>query len=297
MRVTHASVGVTDVMAARGDYLFHPLPGFTPGYDFVGTIQRLPVDGDSGFRVGQRVAGILPRMGAHAATLSVPLSLLVPVPDDLDSLIAATTPLDAVTAAFALDAVALNSGQILVQGVGGSVGAWVAQLAVARGLRVLGTVSARSRGYAEQLCTDVFDYRDAAWPSQVLDASGGGVDGAVDHVGSKVVRQVVRPGGRVIRTAFGGEPGTQRTATVAGALTSVLRRHGRPSERICSAPILVTAHRNRYRAALAHALEAVASGGATAARPQAYAITDYRQAFTAATRAIPGDKVVLTFPR
>lgn len=40
VRVTHASVGATDVLARRGGYVFQPLPGFTPGYDLVGELER-----------------------------------------------------------------------------------------------------------------------------------------------------------------------------------------------------------------------------------------------------------------
>jgi hypothetical protein len=82
VRVTHASVGSTDVMARRGDYLLHPSPGFVSGYDFVGVLETVnPAARRRGLEHGQRVAGILPRMGAHASSLDVPASLLVPVPE------------------------------------------------------------------------------------------------------------------------------------------------------------------------------------------------------------------------
>jgi NADPH:quinone reductase and related Zn-dependent oxidoreductases len=172
----------------------------------VGVIERLPAGERSGLHVGQRVASILPRMGAHASLISIAPSLLVPVPDLLDSAIAATVPLDAVTALFALDALAVSSGAVLVQGAGGAVGSWVAQLATARGLTVCGTASPRSRAYAERFTASVFDYADPTWIEQLLDVTAGGVDGAIDHTGGGSVRQAVRAAGRVVRTAFGGEP-------------------------------------------------------------------------------------------
>jgi NADPH:quinone reductase len=46
VRVTHASVGATDVLARHGWYLFQPVPGFTPGYDFVGEVLE-PAQGSS----------------------------------------------------------------------------------------------------------------------------------------------------------------------------------------------------------------------------------------------------------
>jgi NADPH:quinone reductase-like Zn-dependent oxidoreductase len=134
VRVTHASVGVTEATAVRGDYLLQPTRGFVPGCDFVGIIERLSADDRSGLHAGQRVAGILPRMGAPANLIRVAPSLLVPVPDLLDSATTATVPLDAATALFAIDALAISSGTLLVQGAGSAVGAWAAQLATARGL-------------------------------------------------------------------------------------------------------------------------------------------------------------------
>ena len=130
MHVTHTAVGVTDALAAHGDYLLHPRSGFVPGYDFVGTVEQLPAHAPAELRVGDRVAGILPHMGAHASHLTVSPSLLVRIPDTLDSSVAATVPLDALTAYFALDALAPGSRKVLVQGAGGAVGAWAMQLRV-----------------------------------------------------------------------------------------------------------------------------------------------------------------------
>lgn len=84
VRVTHASLGSTDVLARRGGYVFQPFPGFVTGYDFVGVLEtESAVSTVLGMRAGARVAGVLPRMGAHATRLVLPATLLVPVPDAL----------------------------------------------------------------------------------------------------------------------------------------------------------------------------------------------------------------------
>lgn len=283
-------------MAVRGDYLLQPLPGFVPGYDFVGVVERLPVGDPSGLHVGQRVAGVLPRMGAHATVISVATSLLVRVPDLLDSAAAATVPLDAVTALFALEALAVRSGTVLVQGAGGAVGAWAAQLATARGLTVCGTASPRSRAYAEQFSTWVFDYGDPTWIERALDVTSGGAGGAIDHTGSRSVRRAVRASGRVVRTAFGGEPGRGRTCTAAGFATAAWRRHARPGERVGSVPVLVATRRARYRQVLTEVLTAVSNGILTPPRPRAASLAEYPEALAAAARAEPGEKTILTLP-
>lgn len=293
VQVTHASIGVTDIMARRGDYLLQPRPGFVPGYDFVGTIAQLPANG-GGFVQGQRVAGVLPRMGAHASHLLVPTSILVPVPGSLDALMAATIPLDAVTAAFTLDALDLISGPVLVQGAGGAVGAWAAQLAAARGLDVFGTASSRSRAYAERFTPQVLDHRDPGWIDRLID--GGGVDGAIDHTANSQLRRAVHRGGRIVHIGFGGEPGAQRAATAAGSARAALRRFARPAERVVSTPLLVATQRRRYRQALAGIFDAAASGALIAPRPRAVSFKDYTEALAAAARSTPGEKAVLVMP-
>ncbi|WOP17709.1 zinc-binding dehydrogenase [Raineyella sp. LH-20] len=293
MQVTHASVGITDAMAVRGDYVLHPLPGFVPGYDVVGTIQSLPAGTDTGFAVGQRVTGILPRMGAHATLVAIDPSLLVPVPDGLDSATAATLPLDAVTASLALRALSPDRGAVLVQGAGGAVGAWAVQIARAAGRTVYGTASTRSGPLAEHLGATVVDYRDPTWIDRVIAASGGGVAGVIDHTGDRSIRRAVRGDGRIVRIAFGGVPGRQRAAAARGALLTGLHRFARPSERIVSVPVSVAVHRAGYRQILGEVLRRVSTGELTAPRPQVFPLRDYRSALSAAAAGEPGVKAVL----
>lgn len=281
-------------MAIRGDYLMQPMPRFVPGYDFIGAIERLPPDGHGGLSVGQRVAGILPRMGAHATVVYVAPSLLVPVPEELDSPTAATVPLDAVTARLALDALDLDDAPILVQGAGGAVGSWAVQMATARGHHVYGTASPRSHRHAEDLGATVFDYRDPDWIENLVAATDGGVAGAIDQTGSRSLRRAVTPGGRIVRIAFDGKPGHQRRATAAGFLATNLRRYARPRERICSVPMLLATRRDACRRALASALDAVVSARLVAPQAHLFPLSDYPNALAAADRGEPGMKVILT---
>lgn len=297
VQVTHTSVGITDAIAARGDYLLQPVRGFTPGYDFVGVIKHLPNDNLIGLQSGQRVAGILPRMGAHASLINVSPSLLVPVPASLDSALAATVPLDALTAHAAIDLLAPTSETILVQGAGGSVGAWAAQIASTRGITVYGTASPRSRAYAELFSNMVFDYNDSEWVDQLLDLTDGGVDGAIDHTGNKIVARAIRSAGRLIHTAFGGKPGEGRTRTATGSFSSILHRFGKPRERICSAPLLVALQRERYRRALSELLHAVSNETLIPPRPDVASFENYTDALEAASHPSSGSKIVLVMPQ
>ncbi|WP_431279289.1 alcohol dehydrogenase catalytic domain-containing protein [Leifsonia poae] len=298
VRVTHASVGSTDVLARRGGYLLQPMVGFTPGYDFVGVLETVTGSAELlGLRVGSRVVGCLPRMGSHTTHLVLDPSFLIRVPDALDSAVAATSPLDLVTAALALRMAMIPAGgSVLIQGVTGAVGAFAAQHGVQAGLSVFGTASVRSRPEAERLGATFVDYADPAWPIRVRDASGGGVDGAIDHTGSPLVRKAVSPHGTLVHTAFVGTPGRERRDTATGGITSGVRRWSRPRERVCSVPLFVETQRKAYREMLTGELELLASGVLTAPKVVAVPFGEVWDAQRLAEHPEPRTKVVLEMP-
>lgn len=77
-----ARAGPAHVLIREGTYPGGPEPPFTPGYEFVGTVDKLG-GGVIGFELGQRVAAITV-YGSHASYLCVPAWWLVPVPAGLD---------------------------------------------------------------------------------------------------------------------------------------------------------------------------------------------------------------------
>jgi NADPH2:quinone reductase len=298
VRVTHASLGSTDILARRGGYLLQPGVGFTTGYDFVGVLETVnPSAGGLGMQVGSRVAGCLPRMGAHATHLAVDPSLLVAVPDALSSPVAATAPLDLVTAALALRLARIpHGGSVLIQGVTGAVGSFAAQQAALAGLSVFGTASSRSRAEAERLGATFADYADPAWATGVRDASGGGVDGAIDHTGSPAVREAVSPRGVLVHTAFVGTAGRERRDTAVGGLVASARRWSHPRERVCSVPLFVATQRDAYRAMLTAELERLASGVLSAPEAVTVPFGNVWEAHRLAEHPSPRSKVVLEMP-
>ncbi|MFF1635209.1 zinc-binding alcohol dehydrogenase family protein [Leifsonia sp. NPDC058248] len=302
VRVTHASVGSTDVLARRGGYLLQPRAGFTPGYDFVGVIESGSATADRlGLHPGARVAGCLPRMRTHATHLVVDPTLLVLVPDALPSAVAATAPLDLVTAALALRLAAVPAGgRLLIQGVTGAVGSFAAQQARRAGLEVLGTASARSAAEAQNAGatpdTRYFDYADPDWPRQVRDATSVGADAAIDHTGSQTVREAVARHGTLVRTAYTGRAGRERRDTAVGGLTTVARRSGRPRELLCSVPLFIATQRNAYRRVLQTELAAIATGALTPFAADVYPFEEVRSAYERAEHPDARHKVVLELP-
>lgn len=298
VRVTHATVGSTEVLARRGGYVFQPVPGFVPGYDFIGILEsESAVSVALGLRTGARVAGVLPRMGAHATRLVVSPTFLVAVPGALASELAATVPLNGVTAALALH-YAGAAPRILVQGVSGAVGTLVAQLALRDGRRVVGTGSALPSALAE-LGAEVplADYRDPAWPTRVRELAGGGVEAAIDHTGSPRVREAVVPSGVIVHTAFAGRAGHERGDAIRGSASAVAHGRGHPREVVCSVPFWVLRKRPAFRRLLGGLLADVAEGRLRTFEPQVVPFDAVWEAHRVADQRPAGRTVVLSMPR
>lgn len=137
--VTAASINPSDVKNVNGAFPTTVLPR-VPGRDFAGVVVDGPTDwigadvwgtgGDIGFT----------RDGSHAELLAVPVDALVRKPDALSFDEAAAAGVHFVTGWLgAVQTARLATGEtIAVFGVSGGVGGAVAQIAAARGARVIG---------------------------------------------------------------------------------------------------------------------------------------------------------------
>src|SRR5215813_4607415 len=96
VRVLAAGVSLPDLMMREGIHPETPPLPFTPGWDLVGTVDRLG-DGVSGIEPGQMVAA-LPISGAYAEFICLPQRELVPVPAGLDPAEAVSLVLNYITA-------------------------------------------------------------------------------------------------------------------------------------------------------------------------------------------------------
>lgn len=295
VKITHASIGSTDVLARRGGYLLHPLPGFTTGYDFVGIIAETDsAAAKQGLSVGDRVAGILPRMGAHATQIRVPASLLTPVPQTLDSESAATLPLDGVTAKHALALQNPNASSIFISGVSGSVGILAAQLAKLQQLKVVGTASRKSADVAQKYHATVFDYSDEIWQQKLM-REFGKADGAIDHTGARNLGAILASKARIARIGFGANVRHQKMATATGSARTLARRFTTNPELLCSTPIYVASKREAYRKDLALLLSLAADTKLETLKPEVYVVKNFQEALDAAAKPNPGVKTVLAF--
>lgn len=113
-------------------------PGWTPGWDFAGTVERAA--SSSGPAVGERVVGFLEE-GAWRERIATPSRNLAVLPDSVPLSVAATLPVAGLTAIYALAEGGLLVGrEVLINGASGGVGHMAVQLAAASGARVTAVV-------------------------------------------------------------------------------------------------------------------------------------------------------------
>ncbi|MFE1251793.1 zinc-binding dehydrogenase [Streptomyces sp. NPDC058735] len=185
VRVEAAGVSFAEVQMLRHLHPFPPRFPFVPGYDLVGRITEIG-EGVTGWRVGDRIAA-MPRYGAWAQYVETPARNLAPVPGELDAAEAVALVTNGVTACQMLDRLtALAPGDtVLVHGASGGVGSLLTQLAVHRGLRVIGTASPAKHAAVRALGAEPLDYRAPDLRSAVRRLAPGGVHAVFDHIGGR----------------------------------------------------------------------------------------------------------------
>lgn len=176
-----------DLWTIRGTYGFKPELPARAGTEAMGVIDALG-DGVEGLRVGQRVV-TGGTFGVWAEYFTAPAAAVIPVPDAIDDESAAqlvSMPFSAISLLEYLD---VRPGEWIVQNAAnGAVGRLVAQLAEARGVRVLGLVrradgvdELAGAGIRNAVATDSED-----WKQRVAELTGrASVVAGVDSVGGR----------------------------------------------------------------------------------------------------------------
>jgi NADPH:quinone reductase-like Zn-dependent oxidoreductase len=160
------------------------------GREVAGTVLQLGA-GVTGFGVGDEVFGGCPGMvGGWAEQALVTASFAAHRPGSVAPEVAAVLPVAAGTAYDALQNLGLPSGStLLVNGAGGGVGIPVVQLAVARGLRVIGTASVAKHDLVAGLGAVPVAYGHGVL-DRIMAAAPSGVDAVFDLVGGVSLRMV-----------------------------------------------------------------------------------------------------------
>jgi NADPH2:quinone reductase len=205
VKVLAAGVGLPDVLAREGVHPETPRVPYTPGWDLVGTVDRLG-EGVTGFVLGQTVAA-MPIHGCYAQYVSLPPRKLVPVPVGLDPAEAVALVLNYVTAYQMLhrSAKARPGQQMLIHGAAGGVGSAMLQLAKLAGVQMYGTCSAEGSAVVRELGGIPIDYKTADFVKEIHRLTGDGVDAVFDGIGGDNLwrsRDALREGGRVVSYGF-----------------------------------------------------------------------------------------------
>jgi NADPH:quinone reductase len=123
-------------------------------------------------------------VGSYAERLIVAASALVPKPPALSFEEGAGLMLVGTTAVHALLAVGVTRGETLVlHGASGGVGLLAVQLAVAQGVRVIGTAGEESHAELRRLGAEPVVYGEGL-VERIRQLAPGGVDAAIDSVGT-----------------------------------------------------------------------------------------------------------------
>ncbi|MFF1724962.1 NADP-dependent oxidoreductase [Streptomyces sviceus] len=182
------------------------------GWDVAGTVDAVGVG--TVWSVGDEVValhgGVAKSLGTHAEYVVVDTDAVAKAPVTVDAVHAATLPLNALTAAQALDLLELTEGQsLLVTGAAGAVGGFAVQLAARQGVSVTGLAREGDEEFVRSLGAREFTTTAAAGTfDAVLDAA----------VLGEAVLERVRDGGAYVGVLPGAHPGSVRgvrTASVA----------------------------------------------------------------------------------
>ncbi|MDT0393753.1 MULTISPECIES: NADP-dependent oxidoreductase [Streptomyces] len=216
--IAAATVNPTDIGVAAG--FFHSMglvnqPEHTGlGWEFAGVVDASGPGVD--LTVGTRVAGLVVGFdrdhGTYAEQIVVAAADVVPVPDELDLLAAATVPLNGLAAAQAVDLLGdapAGAARLLVTGAAGAVGGNVSVLARERGWQVTGLARAGDEEFVRGLGADFTTRAEPEWDAVVDPAQLNGE-----------ALKLIRDGGAYVGLRPGMEPPIERGISVASVITA-----------------------------------------------------------------------------
>ncbi len=184
VKIEAAGVNYTDIYQRSGQY-----PGQLPatlGQEAAGIVDAVGA-GVTEFQVGQRVAHTS-QPGSYAEFAVVPASVLVPIPDGVDTRTAAAVMLQGMTAHYlAMSTYPLKKGETaLIHAAAGGVGQLLVQIAKRQGARVIGTVSTeeKARLAREAGADEIIFYTQTDFAQETRRLTNGtGADVVYDSVG------------------------------------------------------------------------------------------------------------------
>lgn len=188
VRVKAAGVNPIDWMVVAGytDSIMNISFPLIPGWDVAGVVERVgPAVWE--FEPGDEVMGYVRKdeiqFGTYAELVAAPVRTLARKPSQLSWHQAAGLPLAGLTALQCLDlSGAAHGDTLLVHAAAGGVGSLGVQLAVARGMRVIGTAGEGNHEFLRGLGVEPVVYGDGL-AGRVRELAPEGIDVALDFIG------------------------------------------------------------------------------------------------------------------
>ncbi|OKK23071.1 alcohol dehydrogenase [Streptomyces sp. CB00455] len=209
VRVKAAGVNPVDWKLAAGylDPILEVRYPVIPGWDVAGVVEAVGPD-TFDHAVGDEVYGYVRKewveLGTYAELVSAPVRTLARKPRELTFEQAAGIPLAGLTAYQSLTRVGLRSGEsVVIHSAAGGTGSFGVQIAVALGLRVIGTAGAHNHDYLRSLGAEPVLYGEGM-AERIRELAPEGVDAALDFHGDGVVeilQSLVRQRDRVVSIA------------------------------------------------------------------------------------------------
>ncbi len=202
VKILAAGVSFADILLREGIHPEARRPPFTPGWDFVGIVDRVGA-GVTSAEAGQMVAA-LPVVGSYAETICLPSEELLPVPAGLDPAETVSLILNYGTAYQMMhrSARAQPGERALIHAAAGGVGTALLQLGALIDLEMYGTARRDNHAIVSGLGACPIDYKQVDFVDEMAKLTDGdGVDIVFDGIGGTHVARsyrTLRPGGRVI---------------------------------------------------------------------------------------------------
>ncbi|WP_371618436.1 NADP-dependent oxidoreductase [Streptomyces sp. NBC_00454] len=209
VRVKAAGVNPVDwkLAAGYGDPLFEVRYPVIPGWDVAGVVEAVGPDTFE-YAVGDEVFGYVRKewleLGTYAELVAAPVRTLARKPRGLTFEQAAGVPLAGLTAHQSLTRAGVRSGEtVLIHSAAGGTGSFGVQIAVALGLRVIGTAGEHNHAYLRSLGAEPVLYGEGL-ADRVRALAPEGVDAALDFFGDGVIatlQSLVKERHRVVSIA------------------------------------------------------------------------------------------------
>ncbi|HEY6952254.1 MAG TPA: zinc-binding dehydrogenase [Bacteroidota bacterium] len=223
IKVKAIGLNFADVMARLGVYPAVPDPPFIPGIEFSGIVMST---GKSVHNVkkGDRVWAFS-KQGAYAEFVSVPCTMVQPLPKKMDFQQAAAIGVTSLTAYHALVTLAhiRRREKLLLHAAAGGVGIAALQIAKHLGAEIFATVgSAEKMSFASEHGADVvINYREDSFADVIRkETDGNGVDVILDSVAGRVMKEgwkLLAPMGRYVLYGFAAVTGSKRVNKLRAA--------------------------------------------------------------------------------